>query len=128
MKPAAPKKDPSEIYGIMSEGNQKPYNVVDIIERIVDNSEFEQFKEDYGKTIICGYGRIDGWAVGIVANQRKIVKNAKGEMQMGGVIYNDSADKAARFIMNCNQKKIPLVFLQPGHHPLPRSVQLAIQI
>ncbi len=73
--------------------------------------QFDQFKEDYGKTIFCGYARIDGWAVGIVANQRKIVKNKKGEMQMGGVIYNDSADKAARFIMNCNQKKIPLVFL-----------------
>ena len=90
----------------------KPYDMVDIIERIVDDSEFEQFKEDYGKTIVCGYGRIDGWAVGIVANQRKIVKSKKGEMQMGGVIYNDSADKAARFILNCNQKKIPLVFLQ----------------
>ena len=76
------------------------------------NSEFEQFKEDYGKTIVCGYARIEGWAVGIVANQRKIVKSRKGEMQMGGVIYNDSADKAARFILNCNQKKIPLVFLQ----------------
>ncbi|MGZ3950726.1 MAG: carboxyl transferase domain-containing protein, partial [Flavisolibacter sp.] len=82
------------------------------IERVVDNSEFEQYKEDYGKTILCGYARIDGWAVGIIANQRKIVKNRKGEMQMGGVIYNDSADKAARFILNCNQKKIPLVFLQ----------------
>ena len=90
----------------------KPYDILDIIERIVDDSEFEQFKEDYGKTIVCGYGRIDGWAVGIVANQRKIVKSKKGEMQMGGVIYNDSADKAARFILNCNQKKIPLVFLQ----------------
>ncbi|RYF99424.1 MAG: acyl-CoA carboxylase subunit beta, partial [Chitinophagaceae bacterium] len=87
-------------------------DMMEIIERIVDGSEFEQFKEDYGKTIICGYGRVDGWAVGIVANQRKIVKSAKGEMQMGGVIYNDSADKSARFIMNCNQKKIPLVFLQ----------------
>jgi len=85
---------------------------LDIIERIVDDSEFEQFKEDYGRTIVCGYGRIDGWAVGIVANQRKIVKSKKGEMQMGGVIYNDSADKAARFILNCNQKKIPLVFFQ----------------
>jgi acetyl-CoA carboxylase carboxyltransferase component len=83
-----------------------------IIERIVDKSEFEQFKEDYGKTILCGYARIDGWAVGIVANQRLITKNKKGEMQLGGVIYNDSADKAARFILNCNQKKIPLVFLQ----------------
>ncbi len=86
--------------------------MLDIIERLVDNSEFDQFKQDYGKTIICGYARIDGWAVGIVANQRKMVKSKKGEMQMGGVIYNDSADKAARFIMNCNQKKIPLVFLQ----------------
>jgi len=106
-----PKKNPDKLYGIFpSDG--KPYDMLDIIERIVDDSAFEQFKEDYGKTIICGYGRIDGWAVGIVANQRKIVKNKKGEMQMGGVIYNDSADKAARFILNCNQKKIPLVFLQ----------------
>jgi acetyl-CoA carboxylase carboxyltransferase component len=86
--------------------------MLEIIERIVDNSDYEQFKEDYGKTIICGYGRIDGWAVGIVANQRLVVKTKKGEMQLGGVIYNDSADKAARFILNCNQKKIPLVFLQ----------------
>lgn len=109
--PALPKKDPQELYGLFpSDGKQ--YDVIDIIERMVDNSEFEQFKEDYGKTIVCGYGRIDGWAVGIVANQRKIVKSRKGEMQMGGVIYNDSADKAARFILNCNQKKIPLVFLQ----------------
>ena len=86
--------------------------MLEVIERIVDHSEFDQFKQDYGKTILCGYARIDGWAVGIVANQRKIVKSKKGEMQMGGVIYNDSADKAARFIMNCNQKKIPLLFLQ----------------
>jgi acetyl-CoA carboxylase carboxyltransferase component len=86
--------------------------MVDVIKCITDNSELDQYKEDYGKTIVCGYARIDGWAVGIVANQRKIVKNKKGEMQMGGVIYNDSADKAARFILNCNQKKIPLVFLQ----------------
>ena len=111
IKPAAPKKDPDELYGLLPLDG-KTYDVVDIIERIVDNSEFEQFKEDYGKTIVCGYGRIDGWAVGIVANQRKIVKTRKGEMQLGGVIYNDSADKAARFILNCNQKKIPLVFLQ----------------
>ncbi len=104
-------KNPEELYGIFP-FDGKPYDVVDIIERIVDDSEFEQFKEDYGKTIVCGYARIDGWAVGIVANQRLIVKNKKGEMQMGGVIYNDSADKAARFILNCNQKKIPLVFLQ----------------
>jgi 3-methylcrotonyl-CoA carboxylase beta subunit len=109
--PVAPKKDPQELYGVFpSEG--KPYDVIDIIERIVDDSAFDEFKADYGKTIVCGYARIDGWAVGIVANQRKIVKSRKGEMQMGGVIYNDSADKAARFILNCNQKKIPLVFLQ----------------
>jgi acetyl-CoA carboxylase carboxyltransferase component len=107
----APKKTADELYGIFPLDG-KPYDMLEIIERIVDDSEFEQFKEDYGKTIICGYGRIDGWAVGIVANQRKIVKSKKGEMQMGGVIYNDSSDKAARFILNCNQKKIPLVFLQ----------------
>src|SRR6187399_2132404 len=111
IKPALPKKNPDELYGLLPVDG-KTYDTVDIIERIVDNSEFEQFKEDYGKTIVCGYGRIDGWAVGIVDNQRKIVKTKKGEMQLGGVIYNDSADKAARFILNCNQKKIPLVFLQ----------------
>lgn len=110
--PVLPKKDPAELYGIIPEGNVKPYNMVDIIERIVDDSAFEQFKEDYGKTILCGYARIDGWAVGIVANQRTVVKTKKGEIQLGGVIYNDSSDKAARFIMNCNQKKIPLIFLQ----------------
>lgn len=109
--PVAPAKDPSELYGIFpSDG--KPYDVMEIIERLVDAGSFEGFKQDYGKTIVCGYARVEGWAVGIVANQRKIVKSKKGEMQMGGVIYNDSADKAARFIMNCNQKKIPLVFLQ----------------
>ncbi|MGN6477532.1 MAG: acyl-CoA carboxylase subunit beta [Flavipsychrobacter sp.] len=111
-QPIAPKKDPAELYGLISADNSKAYDVVEVIERLVDNSEFDQFKEDYGKTIVCGYARIDGWAVGIVANQRKIVKSGKGEMQLGGVIYNDSADKAARFIQNCNQKKIPLVFLQ----------------
>ena len=111
ISPALPKKDPNELYGLMP-FDGKTYDIVDIIERIVDNSNFEQFKEDYGKTIVCGYGRIDGWAVGIVANQRKIVKTRKGEMQLGGVIYNDSADKGARFILNCNQKKIPIVFLQ----------------
>ena len=110
-KPALPKKNPDELYGLLPLDG-KTYDIVDVIERIVDNSEFDQFKEDYGKTIVCGYGRIDGWAVGIVANQRKIVKTKKGEMQLGGVIYNDSADKAARFILNCNQKKIPIVFLQ----------------
>lgn len=111
-EPAPPKKDPKEIYGIVSADNSKQYDVLEVIERIVDNSEFDQFKEDYGKTIVCGYGRIDGWAVGIVANQRTVIKTTKGEIQIGGVIYNDSADKAARFIQNCNQKKIPLVFLQ----------------
>lgn len=107
----APAKNPEELYGLFPHDG-KPYDIVELIERIVDDSVFEQFKEEYGKTIVCGYGRIDGWAVGIVANQRTIVKTKKGEMQMGGVIYNDSADKAARFILNCNQKKIPLVFLQ----------------
>ena len=107
-----PAKGKGEIYGILSEGNTKPYNMLDLIDCIVDKDSFDEFKKDYGKTIVCGYARIDGWAVGIVANQRIIVKSKKGEMQLGGVIYNDSADKAARFILNCNQKKIPLVFLQ----------------
>lgn len=110
--PQAAAKPAAAIYHIQSEGNNKPYEMLDLIECIVDAASFDEFKKDYGKTIVCGYARIDGWAVGIVANQRKIVKSKKGEMQMGGVIYNDSADKAARFIMNCNQKKIPLVFLQ----------------
>ena len=112
LKAIAPSKDADEIYKIIRQNNAKPYDVVDLIECIADANSFEQFKEEYGKTIVCGYARIDGWAVGIVANQRLIVKNKKGEMQLGGVIYNDSADKAARFILNCNQKKIPLVFLQ----------------
>jgi acetyl-CoA carboxylase carboxyltransferase component len=111
-KAADPRKEMNEIYGIISPENNKPYDVVELIEHLVDDSEFDQFKKDYGKTIVCGYARIEGWAVGIVANQRTIVKSGKKEMQLGGVIYNDSADKAARFIMNCNQKKIPLVFLQ----------------
>ncbi|TXB66069.1 acyl-CoA carboxylase subunit beta [Vicingus serpentipes] len=111
-KPQKPKLDPNEIFGILPDVREKPYNTKDIIARLVDNSEFEEYKEEYGKTIVCGYARIDGWAVGIVANQRIVVKSKKGEMQFGGVIYSDSADKAARFIMNCNQKKIPLVFLQ----------------
>ncbi|MEP2773500.1 MAG: carboxyl transferase domain-containing protein [Fulvivirga sp.] len=111
-KPAKPKLKEKELYGIIPESRVKPYDVVDIIKRLVDKSEFDQYKELYGKTIVCGTARIDGWAVGIVANQRKVVKSKKGEMQMGGVIYSDSADKAARFIMNCNQRKIPLVFLQ----------------
>ncbi|TWW00301.1 acyl-CoA carboxylase subunit beta [Chitinophaga pinensis] len=110
--PAAPEKDPATLYSVIPEDSTRPYDMLEVIHRLVDRSEFDQYKEDYGKTILCGYARIDGWAVGIVANQRKMVKSKKGEMQMGGVIYNDSADKAARFIMNCNQKKIPLVFLQ----------------
>ncbi len=110
--PALPLKATEEILGQMPVGNAKPYDMLEIIERLVDESKFEQFKQDYGKSILCGYARIDGWSVGIVANQRLVSKNKKGEMQIGGVIYNDSADKAARFIMNCNQKKIPLVFLQ----------------
>ncbi|MEN9963797.1 MAG: hypothetical protein RL582_892 [Bacteroidota bacterium] len=110
--PVLPKVGSDEIYSIMSEGNAKPYNMNDLVDCLVDADTFDEFKKDYGKTIVCGYARIDGWAVGIVANQRLVVKSKKGEMQMGGVIYNDSADKAARFIMNCNQKKIPLVFLQ----------------
>jgi acetyl-CoA carboxylase carboxyltransferase component len=112
VKPVLPAKDPNQIYGLFPEGNAGQYDVVDIIERLVDASDFTQYKEGYGKSIVCGYGRIDGWAVGIVANQRKVVKNKKGEMQFGGVIYSDSADKATRFIANCNQRKIPLVFLQ----------------
>ena len=112
MEALPPSKPLRDIYGILNDGNNKPYDMVALIECITDNGSFAEFKKDYGKTIICGYGRIEGWAVGIVANQRLIVKNKKGEMQLGGVIYNDSADKAARFIMNCNQKKIPLVFLQ----------------
>ena len=107
-----PKKDQKEIYGIIPRDRTKPYNIKDIIARLVDKSEFEEYKEKYGKSIVCGYARIDGWAVGIVANQRTIIKNKKGEMQIGGVIYSDSADKSTRFISNCNQKKIPLVFLQ----------------
>lgn len=111
-KPIVPKNDNSHLYGIFPEGNNSPYDMLDVIKSIIDDSAFEEFKKDYGKTILCGYARIDGWAVGIVANQRLNIKNKKGELQIGGVIYNDSADKAARFIMNCNQKKIPLVFLQ----------------
>ena len=103
---------PKELYHIVPTDNTKPYDMLEVIACIVDADSFDQYKEEYGKTMVCGYGRIEGWAVGIVANQRKIVKTKKGEMQLGGVIYNDSADKAARFILNCNQKKIPLVFLQ----------------
>jgi 3-methylcrotonyl-CoA carboxylase beta subunit len=107
-----PKEKEEEIFGILPKERNAQYDMLEIIKRLVDNSEFEQYKEGYGQTILTGYARIDGWAVGIVANQRKLVKTKKGEMQFGGVIYNDSADKATRFIANCNQKKIPLVFLQ----------------
>ena len=111
-QPRPPKADPEEIYGLLPRDPVKPYDMRQIILRLIDNSDFQEYKALYGKTLICGTARIDGWAVGIVANQRQVVKNGKGEMQMGGVIYSDSADKAARFIMNCNQRKIPLVFLQ----------------
>ncbi|MFB0938718.1 MAG: carboxyl transferase domain-containing protein [Urechidicola sp.] len=107
-----PKENPQDIYGILPKLRTDQYDMKEIIKRLVDNSEMEEYKADYGKTIICAYARIEGWAVGIIANQRKVVKNAKKEMQFGGVIYSDSADKATRFIANCNQKKIPLVFLQ----------------
>ncbi len=110
--PALPQKNQEELLGIVPDTRDKQYDMYEVIERLVDRGELEEYKALYGKSIICGYARIDGWAVGIVANQRKVVKSKKGEMQFGGVIYSDSADKAARFIMNCNQKKIPLVFLQ----------------
>jgi 3-methylcrotonyl-CoA carboxylase beta subunit len=105
-----PKRSPVEIYDILPTDRLKPYDMREILECITDSSELDEYKPDFGKTLICAYARIDGWAVGIVANQRKVVRSGKGEMQMGGVIYGESADKAARFIMNCNQKKIPLVF------------------
>ena len=108
IKSAKPKLNPADIYGILPQSRTQPYDIL----RLVDDSEWEEYKEGYGQTILTGYARIDGWAVGIVANQRKVVKTKKGEMQVGGVIYSDSADKATRFIANCNQKKIPLVFLQ----------------
>jgi 3-methylcrotonyl-CoA carboxylase beta subunit len=107
-----PKENEKDIFGILPKERNAPYDMLEIIKRLVDKSEFDQYKEGYGQTILTGYARIDGWAIGIVANQRKLVKTKKGEMQFGGVIYNDSADKATRFIANCNQKKIPLVFLQ----------------
>lgn len=112
IKTENPKKNEKEIYGILPRDRETQYNINDIIERLVDNSNFDEYKKGYGKSIVCGYARIDGWAVGIVANQRKMIKTKKGELQFGGVIYSDSANKSARFIANCNQKKIPLVFLQ----------------
>jgi acetyl-CoA carboxylase carboxyltransferase component len=112
VKAEKPALEPKDIYGILPKSRADQYDMYEIIKRLVDNSEFDEYKGDYGKTLITAYARIDGWAVGIVANQRKIVKNARGEMQFGGAIYSDSADKATRFIANCNQKKIPLVFVQ----------------
>jgi acetyl-CoA carboxylase carboxyltransferase component len=109
---ALPKEKPENIFGIMPASRTEQYDTYDIIKCLVDNSEYDEYKPDYGKSIICATARIDGWSVGIVANQRKLVKSGKGEMQFGGVIYSDSADKATRFIANCNQRKIPLVFLQ----------------
>ena len=107
-----PSQNPQDLFETFPTDRAKPYDMHEVLAKLVDNSEWEEYKAEYGKTLICATARIDGWAVGIIANQRKIVKTKKGEMQMGGVIYSDSADKAARFIMNCNQRKIPLVFLQ----------------
>ena len=112
IKTVAPKRKPEDLYGILPDNREKPYEMRDIISCIVDEGAFDEYKLGYGQSIVCGLARVEGWAVGIVANQRKVVKSKKGEMQFGGVIYSDSADKATRFIMNCNQKKIPLVFLQ----------------
>ena len=111
-EPRPPKEKPDDLYGIFPGDRVKPYDTLEVIKRLVDDSAFDEYKALYGKTLLCGVARINGWAIGIVANQRKVVKTKKGEMQMGGVIYSDSADKAARFIMNCNQRKIPLLFLQ----------------
>lgn len=110
--PKPPKHDPKEIYGLLPDDRTKPYDMKSVLEHIIDDAEFDEYKAGYGKSVITAYARIDGWAAGIVANQRSVVKTKKGEMQVGGVIYSDSADKAARFIMNCNQKMIPLVFFQ----------------
>ncbi|MCX7930678.1 MAG: acyl-CoA carboxylase subunit beta [Chlorobi bacterium] len=110
--PQPPVYDDDELWGIIPRDRTRPYDTYQLLARILDGSEFDEYKAEYGKTIICGYACVDGWAVGIVANNRQIVRSGKGEMQVGGVIYSDSADKAARFIMNCNQRNIPLVFLQ----------------
>ena len=112
VKPVKPQEKEEEVFGILPKSRSDQYDFHKIIDRLVDGSEYKEYKANYGKSVICAYARIDGWAVGIVANQRKIIKNSKGELQFGGVIYSDSADKATRFIANCNQKKIPLVFLQ----------------
>ena len=111
-KPAPPIKNPKDLYGLVPNDASKQYDMHEVIYRLVDKGEFDEYKDKFGQSIICGIARIDGWAVGIVANQRKVVKTKKGEMRFGGVIYSDSADKAARFIMNCNQRRLPLIFLQ----------------
>ena len=108
--PKAPARPSEDIYDLLPETPQKPYFMHDLLSCILDAESFDLYKPEYGATLICGYARIDGWAVGIVANERSVVRNAAGEMQMGGVIYSDSADKAARFIMNCNQRRLPIVF------------------
>ena len=110
--PQPPKYDPAEIIGILPADRSKPYDMREILFRIIDRGSWDEYKEGFGKSILTGYAYVDGWSVGIVANQREVVKSKKGELQFGGVIYSDSADKAARFIMNCNQKRIPLVFMQ----------------
>jgi len=110
--PSPPRFDPAEIYGLLPADRTKPYDMHEVLARIIDGGDLDEYKAGYGKTIVTGYARIDGWAVGIVANQRAVVKTSAGEMQVGGVIYSDSADKAARFVMNCNQKLMPLVFMQ----------------
>ncbi len=112
IEPVAPANDPKKLYGIIPSERSKPYAIHNVLECIFDKDSITEYKADYGQTIVCAYARLDGWSVGIVANERELSKNAKGEMQFGGVIYNDSADKAARFIMNCNQKNIPLIFFQ----------------
>ncbi len=112
VKSALPKRKLEDVYGILPDTREKPYDMHQLLECLIDENSLDEYKKSYGQSIVCGLARIDGWAVGIVANQRKVVKSGKGEMQIGGVIYSDSADKATRFIMNCNQKKIPLVFLQ----------------
>lgn len=109
--PQPPQTSEEEFLSIFPESGGKPYDTLALLRSLTDDGQLTQYKEHYGKTIICAYARIDGWAVGIVANNRQVVKNAKGEIQFGGVIYSDSADKATRFILNCNQKKIPLVFM-----------------
>jgi acetyl-CoA carboxylase carboxyltransferase component len=112
IQPQAPRFDPEDIYGVLPQERTKPYDMYEVLARLIDGSDLDEYKTGYGRTLITGYARIDGWAVGIVANQRMVVKTRRGEMQVGGVIYSDSADKAARFILNCNQKLIPLVFFQ----------------